>query len=396
VSVSSSEEQVTSENPLVALSSDGRYVAFTTDSDDLSNRDAPGEIDIFVRDRLSRVTRLVSVAAKGERPNGRSDDPAISRYGRYTAYWSHATNLVPEDTNRAADVFVFDRLQRSTVRVSIGEGGVQGNQSSLGPSLSADGQLVLFSSSATNLTPEGQGGLFVRDVHAGKTSMVSVNSAGEPADQPSFGAEISADGRYAMFLSSASNLVPGDRNMAADVFVRDLRRGTTERVSRLPGDGAAYNPSRVAAISARGRFVVFSKGGLRALEGPSEAGSPPVARVFMRDRHTGAVTVIEGNAGRVTPLGLDLSRGARFVVFDAVGSQVVTGDSNDSYDVYLYDRRTTRTRTVSVGFGGQEADSDSLIPEISGDGRHVAFHSAATNLVRQDTNLSPDIFVRTR
>ena len=151
--------------------------------------------------------------------------PAISADGRFVAFVSFATNLVPGDTNDATDVFVRDRQTGTTRRVSLGPGGVQGNGGSAGPAISANGRFVAFFSAATNLVPgdtNGTADVFVRDRQTGTTRRVSLGPGGVQGDGDSVGAAISADGRFVAFESDATNLVPGDTNGAPDVFVRSL------------------------------------------------------------------------------------------------------------------------------------------------------------------------------
>jgi Tol biopolymer transport system component len=205
-----------------AVSFDGRYVAFRYASS-----------AIYVRDRQAGTTELVSVNTAGDPANDSSDDPAISADGRYVAFSSIASNLAPGDTvlcpgdwglfYNCDDVFVHDRDTGATERVSVSSGGVGGNWISRRPVISADGFHVVFDSSSTNLVPDDTNGgsdVFVRDRQAGQTTRVSVDSGGNQSDGGA-SAAISADGRYVVFASGASNLVPEDTNGDGDIFVHD-------------------------------------------------------------------------------------------------------------------------------------------------------------------------------
>ena len=210
---------------------------------------------MFVRDLRSGTTRRVSLASDGTQANDFSENPAISADGRYVAFDSVASNLVPGDTNQPSDVFVRDLRSGTTRLVSLAMNGAQANDSSDYPAISADGRYVAFRSFATNLVPGGTNGsedVFVRDLRSGTTRRVSVAPGGRQANGESFTPAISADGRYVAFDSSASNLVPGDTNHASDVFVRDLRPGlpppiNTFTVSRIrtKADGAFVFAVRV-------------------------------------------------------------------------------------------------------------------------------------------------------
>jgi Tol biopolymer transport system component len=180
--------------------------------------------DIFVRDRQSGQTELVSVSSAGVQGNYGSSNPTISADGRFVAFESSASNLVPGDTNGAnGDIFVHDRETGQTERVSVSSAGAQGNYGSVDPTISADGRFVAFRSEANNLVPgdtNDRPDVFVRDRQTGETERVSVSSAGTQGNGHSVHPTISADGRFVAFESSASNLVPGDTNGAnGDIFV---------------------------------------------------------------------------------------------------------------------------------------------------------------------------------
>ena len=234
LSVSRSEfvsNQADGESSSPAISADGRFVAFVSFATNLVPGDSNGRGDVFVRDRLTQTTERVSVDSAGTEGNSGSDGPSISANGRFVVFWSDATNLVRGDTNGVADVFVRDRLTRTTERVSVDSAGNEGNGASglhshSEYSISADGRFVAFVSSATNLVPgdtNGAADVFVHDRLTRTTERVSVDSAGNEANSSSFDPVISADGRFVAFSSAATNLVPGDTNEQPDVFVRDRK-----------------------------------------------------------------------------------------------------------------------------------------------------------------------------
>ena len=206
------------------------------------------------------VTREASVDRRGLDPAGFSAIASVSADGRYVAFQSFAGNLVQGDGNSRIDVFVRDLVAGTTVRASVDATGGDANDYSLWPSISTDGRYVAFASAASDLVPgDGNGviDVFVRDLVAGTTVRASVDALGGDPDGNSTTPAITPDGRYVAFASYANDLVPGDRNGYADVFVRDLVAGTTTRVSvdraRRDTNGASYQ----ASITPDGRFVAF-------------------------------------------------------------------------------------------------------------------------------------------
>jgi len=222
-----------------SISADGRHVAFVSEATNLVPGDTNKFADIFVHDRVGRTTERVSVASGGAQAvGGGATQSSISADGRYVAFASEATNLVPGDTNGLLDLFVHDRVERTTTRVNVATGGAQAaGGHSFYPSFSADGRFVAFVSDATNLVPKDTNNswdIFVHDRVKGTTQRVSVASGGAQADAGSARPSISADGRYVAFESGAMNLLPDDTNNVVDVFVRDREASETTRVSMVP------------------------------------------------------------------------------------------------------------------------------------------------------------------
>ena len=216
------------------ISADGRYVAFESSASNLVPGDTNGTWDIFVRDRQTNTNTIVSIDCSGNQADGGGLEAIISADGRYVAFQSNATNLVPGDTNGAGDVFVRDLQANTTTRISVDSSGNQGNSFSGQASISADGNHVAFFSRATNLVPgdtNGHDDIFVRDRQTNTNTIVSVDSSGNQGNNDSFLPSISADGRCVAFDSYASNLVPGVTNGQADIFVRDRQDNTITIVS---------------------------------------------------------------------------------------------------------------------------------------------------------------------
>ena len=242
-----------------AISADGRFVAFQSSSSNLVAGDTNGQTNVFVVDRSTGATELVSKGLLDAPANNASAFPAISADGRFVAYWSEASNLVPEDTNGYPDIFLFDRQSGTTIRVDVGPGGEQTfDVVSFPPSVSADGRFVAFASAAPNLVSHDTNrneDVFVFDRDTGALERVSVRSSGKQAwgGLGSFHPSLSASGRFVAFHSFARNLVPDDTNEAGDVFVHDRKTGETTRISVGPrgeGNASSLNPS----TSKDGRF----------------------------------------------------------------------------------------------------------------------------------------------
>jgi len=402
-SVNSAGVQANEDSFNASISADDRCVAFASRSDNLAAGDTNTSFDIFVRDLLSGTTELISVDSAGAQANGFSYWTSISADGRFVAFVSEATNLVAVDTNGVRDVFVRDRQSGTTERVNVDSAGTQGNGSCHYPSLSADGRYVAFSGYAGNLVPgdtNGAADVFVRDRQSGTTERVSVTSAGIQANGSSgeYALWMSADGRYVAFNSDASNLVAGDTNGARDVFVHDRQSGTTERVSvdSAGAEGNGFSGSNGVSITADGRYVVFDSSASNLVSGDTN-----VARdIFVRDRQTGtterASVDSAGTQGNYHSGWPSISADGRYVAFDSYASNLVLGDTNSARDVFVRDRQSGTTELASVSSTGTQGNADSYPALFSADHRYVVFGSYATNLVAGDTNYRLDVFIRDR
>jgi Tol biopolymer transport system component len=384
---------------LSSISADGRYVAFESGSTNLVAGDTNAANDIFVRDRQTGTTERVSVDSAEAQASSDSYRPVISADGRFVAFYSFATNLVLGDTNAVHDVFVRDRQLGTTERVSVGVGGVQGNSDSILPAISADGRYVVFYSFAGNLVASDSNGVydvFRRDRQLGITARMSVDNGGTQGNGASVDPDVSADGRYVTFSSSATNLDAGDTNAVDDIFVRDTNMGTTARLSMAPGLAQANGGSGQPTISDDGRYVEFWSTASNLVPGDTNG----IRDIFVRDSLAatterssvatgGGQANFGGNVGSISPDG-------RYVGFSSVATNLVAGDTNAQEDIFLRDRQNGTTERVSLGTGGAEGDDDSDWPTVSSGGRFVAFVSWSTNLVAGDTNVKPDDFVRDR
>jgi Tol biopolymer transport system component len=401
-----------------AINVGGRFVAFESFATNLVWDDTNNASDIFLRDRGLGTTNRVSLSNGGSQANGFSFQPVISGDGRYVAFDSDATNLVPGDTNAASDVFVRDRQAGSTIRVSVASDGAQASGASFQPAISSDGRYVAFYSEAANLVvgdTNGVDDVFVRDRDtdgdgtfdeggAVSTTRVSTGSGGQ-ANGLSGSPAISGDGQYVTFVSEASNLVADDTNNfcdtdgdtalddnCPDVFVRNRQAGTTQRVSVDSANGQGNSSSYAPAISWEGRFVTFTSAATNLVAGDTNAATD----IFLRDRLGGTterVSLASGGSQSNGPSSVSgLSSDGRYAVFQSEASNLVTGDTNGSGDIFVRDRARGATTRVSVDSGGGQADGGSSAPGISSDGQYVVFYSVASNLVSGDTNGRQDVF----
>jgi Tol biopolymer transport system component len=390
VSVSSSEAQANSYSRSADISADGRYVVFRSEASNLVAGDTNGAEDIFLRDQQAGETARISISSGGAQANDGSYFPAISADGRFVAFDSDATNLVGGDTNGVTDIFVRDRQTGLTSRVSVRSDGAQGNDvSDSYLSMSADGRFIAFNSDATNLAAEDTNSasdIFVHDRQTGVTERISLDSAEAQANGGSFDPSMSADGRYVAFSSGATNLAAGDTNGRVDIFVRDRLMGVTTRVSVNSNGVQVDRDAREASISGDGRFVAFSSDARNMLD--EEAYGYP--HVYIHDRQTGATTLAS-----ITPDGYqmvgwstmpDLSSDGRYLAFEFEDR----GDGIAFTSIHVHDRLTGLTTRVS-GSGGSEEDS-SFGPVLSADGHFIAFASYNKRLVANDTNGVSDVF----
>lgn len=381
-----------------AISADGRHVAFVSAASTLVPDDTNLQLDVFVHDRATGATERVSVAADGTEAQGQSTTPALSADGRFVAFASPAPNLVAGDDNGRFDIFVRDRVAGTLELVSLASDGSAGLADSVAPSISADGNLVVFASAAA-LVPEDTNDTFdiyVRDRASMTTTRVSVGSGGVQGDNLSLAPRISADGGVVVFHSFASNLVAGDTNNVPDVFAHDRATGTTARVS-VSSLGAQGNQQSVgASISGDGRYVGFDSDASTLVAGDVNGRTD----VFVHDRVTGATervsvasdgTEANNRSGFVDPPALSFD--GRHVAFTSGATNLVPDDTNNRVDVMLRDRVAGTTVRVNVAADGTEADgSSTLWPNMSADGSVIVYASSATNLVLDDTNFVSDVF----
>ncbi len=413
----------------VSISGDGRFVAFSSAASNLVPNDTNNFTDVFLRDTclgassgcVPSVVR-VSVATDGSQANGFSFSPAISANGRYVAFTSDADNLVSGDTNHFPDIFVRDTCfgapvgcVASTVRVSLNNDGTQILLQNGEPAINADGRFVAFGSGMVDYYYGPSFNIFVRDTCAGvlvgckpSTTLISALPSGQAGSIDSESPAISSNGRFVAF-QSADQMTFDDTDQVGDVFLRDTCIGapagckpSTVLVS-IGDDGSqsANGVSRDVSINATGRFVIFNTF--------NSNGQP--SAVFVRDTCVGAPIGCKASTTRVSvasagAVGTSDSRGGslsddgRFIAFESDATNLVSGDTNNATDIFVRDTCVgtpvgcaPSTIRVSVTLDGVQANGSNGGPAISGNGRFVVFGSSASNLAPGDANKADDVFL---
>lgn len=322
-----------------SISADGRYIAFVSASSNLSDEDGDGTQDVYVRDIQSNTTRLVSKSKAGGAANGTSNQPAVSPDGRYVAYTSTANNLSTLDGDGTQDIFLFDRATGDSKLVSLGSDGLPALGNSQNPDVSTLGQVVTYESTASNVAAGDAvllSDVFAYDASKGTTELVSVPSDGSVPVGGSYAPSVSADGRVIAFESDA-NLTPGANALLRDVFVRDRSSDTTILVSRAAGaSGAASDlASDEAAISPDGEVVAFRSYGTNL----STVDSDLHPDVFVRDISDGSLALASravggpaANNGSGEP---DLAAGGARVAYSSKATNLTTSAPAGGTNVFL-------------------------------------------------------------
>ncbi len=386
-----------------SVSADGRYVAFYSYANNLVQGDTNNAEDIFVKDTKDATVVRVSVTSTGGQSNGGATNmPRITPDGRYVVFRSGSTNLATgnpaDDTNNNWDIFVHDRDTDEnglydeadgfkTIRVSISSTGEQTTHSNFGncnPSISDNGRFICFSTDATNLVVEGTNGkdhIYVHDRDADEdnifdeagaitTRRVSVSSSGDEADTDCYAPEISGNGRYVVFASGATTLVPGISTFG--IYLHDLQTGTTSWLTEGTHPQISYD----------GNYIAFESGN----------------NVYCLERSTGNIQCVSLSISGGEPdkycFGSRISPNGRFVTFCSGATNLVPDDTNECNDVFIYDRQNQLLKRLSTTPQGVEANLGGWeVSPVSSNGQYVAFTSASSDLVPNDTNDEDDVFL---
>lgn len=352
----------------------------------------------------TNTVERISLDSSQTEGNSTSQSPSISANGRFVVFSSTAANLVANDTNGVEDVFLRDRLNGTTTRISMGLSGAEANGASSLPTISPDGRYVGFASFATNLVANdanSNSDAFIYDTQTGTTICISVDSTGATGNNQSNRPYASPDGNYWIFTSLANNLVAGDTLVDTDLFVYNQSAGTLTRVG-MPPDGEP-NGNNTNGVLSNGALSIAFKSLATNLQG-AQSGSPEyvdsndAADIFYYSTVTNTMLRISVNDAGQTANGASdapaISANGRFVAFSSAASNLVSDDTNNVSDIFIRDISMNTIERVSIGDYGQQANGASSYPSISSDGRYVAFSSTADNLITNDTNGVSDIFIR--
>ncbi len=382
---------------------DGTAIVFLSAASNIVPGDRNGKADVFVADMVFGTVERVSLSFLGRDPNDNSFPAVLDASGNIVVFGSAANNLVTGDFNTVPDIFVYDRSSRQTRILSLARGGYGGGAvPDLPPAISRDGRYVVFASQADDLVDHDDNeasDIFVYDRSTDRIEVLTLTSIGSPetrtANGPSAGPVIADDGCAVAFFSDARNLVRGDTNQARDVFVRDRCAGAIERVSVSSSGEQANGPSQsdlaVLSISGNGRFVVFASKATNLDEIPTGR----ISNLFLRDRAAGTTRLISknswGEAANAPALAPGLSTNGRFVVFQSAADNLVDNDTNDHDDIFVVDLADGEIRLVSITSDGSPSDGDSFGATISGNGERIVFQSFG-RLTPDDTNSQVDTY----
>ena len=396
VSVDSSSNQANDDSAEASVSGNGRYVAFTSLASNLVASDTNNTQDVFVRDTQNGTTSRISVSTSGTQSNNTSSKPAISYDGRYVVFQSAASNLVSGDTNGTYDVFERDIVNNTTTLVSASSSGTIGNNSSQQAALSADGRFVVFMSGASNLTSDSwqyAQEIFLKDMSNGAIKAVSIDSGGTLGNGNSSVPSISCDGGVIAFSSYATNFISGDPYLTNPTNANNY----ADLYISVQGIGGARitSPSLAGAGNGASEYVNVSCDGNKILSrGPGNLVGSSYYGLLLFDRLAGTyskVSLPDNDAdGSYNISGGSLSGDGRYVAF--YDNDTAFGGSANRYNIYVRDVMNQTTQMVSVSSGLSEGNNSSDLPMISADGSHVSYLSYATNLVSSDTNAKRDVF----
>lgn len=378
-----------------SIAANGRYVAFVSDAANLVPGDTNGVGDVFVRDLVLGATTRVSVGPGGVQANGHSRGPALSADGRFVVFESNATNLDPADTTSILDVFLHDRTTGTTSLLSKNVIGVPGNDLSAAARISGDGRYVVFHSRASNLVANDTNSnddVFLVDRTLGTIERASISSGGLQADSHCWNPDVDDTGRFVVFDSAAGNLAAGDTNGMSDVFLRDRLTHTTTRISVDRLGRQVNGGSEGARLSGTGLAISFTSWASTLVQG--DANNAPDVFVW---RGAGTLECASLTLARVPGNGGNwnaaISKAGDCVVFESSSTDLVGDDFNQRLDVFVRDLAQGKTFLVSCNQGGAFGNGDSRFAAITGDGRHVVFSSDSGNLVPGDANRSADVFL---
>jgi len=386
------------------LSQDGRYAAFFTSSTDIVAGDTNGRPDVFVRNLKSGVAVRANLDSLGNQLDVATGDYELSGNGRFVVFSSRGSSIVPGDTNGYYDLFLRDLKANTTQIVSLTStnGLLNNSVRSVDFDISADGRYVVFSTAATNVVTgsdtNNSDDVFIRDVKLGTTTLLSKNSAGSFGNSTSLRPSISCDGAYVTFQSLATNLVSEDTNATGDIFL--IERLSNDSISNVTiGGNGSINISGYGDISCNGETIVFSSDASNLVSGDTNDtwdifAYGMIDKVFQRVNldSSGNQT---GDAYHVVSniVKNNIDFSGRYVVFSSHSPDLVLGDTNGQEDVFLRDLQDGTTQIVSKRNSTTQSTGISHRPSISLNGMDIIYVSSDGGLVTGDTGGYTDIFV---
>ncbi len=380
-----------------SVSGDGNVVAFASAATNLVAGDTNGQYDIFVRNRTNNTTERVSVSSAGVETNQPSSWPSVSYDGRFVAFQSDASNLVSGDTNSVSDVFISDVQNGTTTLVSKNSSGTIGDRGSGDVDISADGRFVVFTSYATNLVtgvnPLGIGEqVFMKDLLTNEIQVISKNSSGTIGNQSANRPKISCDGGVVAFASTATNLVSGDTNGHSDIFLSELG-WSKNNITNITMASRSLD-STFPNISCNGNYVAFQ----------SYNSTDEADEILTYNRLTKQIDTIVASEQYRNSEYPDISDDGRFVVFNSErrldNSHPYRGGSTPN--VFIYDRRDQSSQLINIDESSYASMGANSFPVISADGSYVVYIAAGDNsqyggsgrdLVPGDSNGINDIYI---
>lgn len=360
------------------VSANGRWVTFRSGAPNITPSSPFAFTQIFVLDRHLRTTELVSKAAGTQAGgNGASLTPSISADGRYVIYYSEASNLVFDDSNGIADLFVTDRISGVTERVSVAGGNIQLSETCARPAISGDGRVVAFACSAPQLAPGAAGpfvGVFIRDRQAGLTTLLTRTPNGLPIDGLSRDPSLSYDGRYVAIESNSTQLDPTSNGTTA-VYRYDRQTGQVETVSTSQGLAAfGYG----ASISYDGQRVAFTSTEFLAATDLSS-----FADVYVRDIPSATTFHVSrthnGEPADGPSLDCVIAGDGKSVAFISVASNLTASGHNGTSEAFWGSIATGGLLRLAQNRAGQQGNDQALFPSMGGDHRTVLFNNRSLN-----------------